>query len=80
MNPRSLARLKPLALVAPFAMAVPVTLYLVTYWLWIVPGNGEANFCFFQCIGYNVMVAALVINFVGASLRRDKALRVTARM
>lgn len=61
------------------ALPIPITLYLVTLWLWIEPGTGEANFCFFQCLAANVFLAALFINFCSASLRRDKALRYTQK-
>jgi phosphatidylinositol glycan class U len=80
LAPRSLARIKSFpALVALCGMVVPIALYLVTVWLWLEPGSGEANFCFFQCLAYNIFVAILLVQFCSASLRRDKALRVTEK-
>jgi len=52
---------------------------VVDNWLWLETGSGEANYLFFQCLAYNVFVAVLFLEFCGASLRRDKALRIAKK-
>ena len=80
MSPRSLARMNvPVCLIATCALMVPVTLYVVLYWMWLETGNGEANFLYFQCYAYNVFAAILFIQFAGASVERDKAVRLTLK-
>jgi GPI transamidase subunit PIG-U len=80
MNPRSLVRMMQIpSLIALCALPIPVTVYTVTYWMWLEPGNGEANFMYFQCLAYNVFVAVLFLGFCSASLRRDKAIRMTMK-
>ena len=66
--------------VSSLAIFVPVTLYIVTLWLWLETGSGEANFTFFQCLAYNAFLSAFVVEFCGASVRRDKALRLTEKI
>jgi GPI-anchor transamidase subunit U len=62
-----------------FALPVPISLYLVTLWMWLETGQGEANFTFFQCLAYCGFIATLFLEFCGASLRRDKVLRLTEK-
>ena len=79
-SPRSLARLRfAPSLIAFCGLIVPVSLYMVDYWLWLETGTGEANFVYFQCLAYNVFVAMLFLQFLSATLRRDKALRITEK-
>ena len=81
LSPRSMARLRKIpSIIAACALPVPVLLFIVTMNLWLVTGNGEANFVYFQCLAYNVFVVQIVVEFTGASLRRDKALRLTEKM
>lgn len=81
LSPRSMARLRKIpSLIATCALPVPILLFIVTMNLWLVTGNGEANFVYFQCLAYNVFLVQLVVEFTGASLRRDKALRLTEKM
>lgn len=78
MNPRALSYMHQLSsVIALFALPIPVILYMVGYWMWLEPGNGEANYLYFQCLAYNIGLAILFLNFCSASLRRDKALRMT---
>jgi hypothetical protein len=80
LSPRSLARMRVVpSVVALCALSIPVSLYVVNYWLWLETGSGEANFCYFQCLAYNIFVAVLFVQFCSATLRRDKALRVTEK-
>jgi len=81
MSPRSLARVRSkVAVVIICALPVPYLLFVVTYQLWLETGRGEVNFVYFQCLAYNAFESLLVIEFVGASLRRDKALRLTEKI
>jgi hypothetical protein len=78
--PRSCVRMRTaITLVALCAVPVPAILFVVMHWLWLVPGTGEANFLFFQALAYNAFVGLIAIEFTGASLRRDKALRLTEK-
>jgi hypothetical protein len=80
LSPRVLARMGVVrTLVSACAIAVPVLLYLVDYWMWLETGSGEANFLYFQCLAYNAFVGNLLVEFCGASVRRDKALRLTEK-
>ena len=63
--------------VALGAIPIPVLLYMVGYWMWMEPNTGEANYLYFQCLAYGVLCAILFLNFCSASIRRDKALRLT---
>ena len=79
--PRSLARMRiATSLVPAFAITVPISLYLVTLWLWLETGSGEANFTFFQCLAYCGFLATLFLEFCGSSMRRDKVLRLTEKL
>jgi phosphatidylinositol glycan class U len=80
LSPRSLSRMiKASSIVSLCALPIPTILYAVGYWMWLEPGNGEANYIFFQCLAYCVFVAILFLNFCSASIRRDKALRMTIK-
>jgi GPI-anchor transamidase subunit U len=80
LNPPSLARMFQIpSLIALCALPIPVILYMVGYWMWLEPGNGEANYLYFQCLAYGIFVAILFLNFCSASLRRDKALQLTEK-
>jgi phosphatidylinositol glycan class U len=80
MNPRSIVRMLQIpSIIAICAIPIPVIVYTVTYWMWLEPGNGEANFLYFQCLAYNVFVSILFLGFCSASLRRDKAIRLTRK-
>mmetsp|Transcript_11210 Transcript_11210/g.14754 ORF Transcript_11210/g.14754 Transcript_11210/m.14754 type:complete len:179 (-) Transcript_11210:426-962(-) len=75
MSPRSLARVNGMVcLVALFALCIPTILVVLLYWMWLEVGNGEANFLFFQCLAYNIFLLVLLLQFVHASVGRDKAL------
>ncbi|GAX15248.1 hypothetical protein FisN_1Hh685 [Fistulifera solaris] len=81
LSPKSLARLRAIpSLIAVSAFSIPVALYIVNTWLWLDTGSGEANFMYFQCLAYNAFVAIIFVQFVAASLRRDKALRLTEKV
>jgi len=77
MSTRSLARMGAVSAVALCAITVPVSLYVMDYWLWLETGTGNANFIFFQCLAYNCFATLICLDFVSATLKRDKALRLT---
>ena len=80
MNPRTIVYMNPIpTVIAICAIPIPVILYCVAYWMWLEPMNGEANFLYFQCLVYNVLIALLFLGFTAAALRRDKALRMTMK-
>ena len=79
--PRSLSRMRiATSLIPAFAITVPISLYLVTLWLWLETGSGEANFTFFQCLAYCGFLATFFLEFCGGSMRRDKVLRLTEKL
>jgi len=80
MSPRSLARINIISLIALCSIPVPVLLYILDYGLWLETGSGNANYIFFQCMAYNAFVVMIFLDFCGASLQRDKALRLTEKL
>lgn len=80
MSPRSLARMNTVSLIALCSIVVPVSLYVLDYGLWLETGSGNANYIFFQCLAYNAFVTIIFLDFCGATLQRDKALRLTERI
>ena len=80
LSPASCARMNPVVvMVAVVGAGVPVTLYIVLHPMWLVSNAGEANFIFFQCLAFQIFVANVGLQFVTASLQRDKALRLTEK-
>lgn len=80
LSPSSCARMQQIVtMVGIVGVGVPVSLYMVLHPLWLVSNAGEANFLFFQCLAYQILVANVLLQFVTASLQRDKALRMTAK-
>lgn len=80
LSPASCARMNPaVVVVAVVGAGVTVTLYVVLHPMWLISNVGEANFIFFQCLAYQVFVANVGLQFVAASLQRDKALRLTEK-
>eukprot|EP00562_Extubocellulus_spinifer_P007138 CAMPEP_0178517088 /NCGR_PEP_ID=MMETSP0696-20121128/25496_1 /TAXON_ID=265572 /ORGANISM="Extubocellulus spinifer, Strain CCMP396" /LENGTH=518 /DNA_ID=CAMNT_0020147479 /DNA_START=128 /DNA_END=1684 /DNA_ORIENTATION=- len=80
MAPRTIARMGNASLVSLFAIVVPATLNVMFYWLWLETGTGNANYMFFQCLAYNVFLAIITLDFISASMKRDKALRLTEKL
>ncbi len=75
---RSLARMGYLSLICLFAMPVPVILYVIDHYLWLESGSGNANFMFFQCLAYNLFIGMITIDLLSATMKRDKAIQLTA--
>lgn len=67
------------ALICLCALHVPIILYVTFYSMWLETGNGNANFLFFQCLAYNLFLGFITIDFISATVKRDKALRVIAK-
>jgi phosphatidylinositol glycan class U len=80
MEPRTVSRMGNASLVSIFAMVVPATLVVVFYWLWLETGTGNANYMFFQCLAYNVFLSIITLDYISATSKRDKALRLTEKL
>jgi hypothetical protein len=48
--------------------------------MWMETGSGNANFIFFQCVAYQIFVMNVFVDFCEASVKRDKALRMSEKM
>jgi phosphatidylinositol glycan class U len=48
--------------------------------MWLETNTGNANYVFFQCLAYNVFLSIILGQFCNASLQRDKALRLAAKI
>lgn len=79
MNPRSMVRMRDYVLVAFFALPVPILLFVTFHRMWMVTGNGNANYIFFQCYAYGMFVAMITLEFVNATVKRDKVLRMVEK-
>jgi len=79
MSPRTLARTTHKSLVSLAALPVPIILYVMDYWLWLETGSGNANYIYFQCLAYNTFCAIILMDFLTALMRREKALRLTEK-
>ena len=78
--PRTIARMGNASLVSIFAIVVPATLVVMFYWLWLETGTGNANFMFFQCLAYNVFLSIITLDYISATVKRDKALRLMEKL
>lgn len=77
LSPRSLCRVGIPSLVALVSLPVPLSLYILDWYMWLETGAGNANFIYFQCLAYNAFCAMLFIDFCGATVRRQTALHLT---
>jgi phosphatidylinositol glycan class U len=68
-----------LSLIALAALPVTILLFIITYGLWVESATGNANYIYFQCLAFNLLYSVIVLDFIGATVRRDKALRVTKK-
>lgn len=80
MAPRTVSRMGNASLVSIFAIVVPATLVIMFYWLWLETGTGNANYMFFQCLAYNVFLSIITLDCISATVKRDKALRLTEKL
>ena len=63
-----------------FALVVPLLLFVMDYWLWLETGSGNANYMFFQCLAFNVFFGIITADFISATVKRDKTLRLTEKV
>ena len=74
-----MVRMRDYVLVAFFALPVPILLFVTFHKMWLVTGNGNANYIFFQCYAYGMFVAMITLEFVNATVKRDKVLRMVEK-
>jgi len=79
LNPRTIVRMKNPSLVSIFALPVPILLFVTFHRMWLVTGNGNPNYIYFQCVAYCVFVSIITIEFIGASVKRDKVRRLVEK-
>lgn len=80
LSPKSLSRVRILTLISLLALPVPIVMYTFDYWLWLEPGSGNPNYMFFMGMAFETFFALIFLDFLMASLKRDKALRVTEKI
>ena len=76
MNPRTIVRMRDVSLISLFAIPVPILLFITFHRMWLVTGNGNPNYIFFQCFAYGLFVCIISLDFVSATVKRDKVLRM----
>ncbi|KAL9188289.1 hypothetical protein ACHAXT_006667 [Thalassiosira profunda] len=76
INPRTIVRMRNPALVSFFALPVPMLLFVTFHRMWLVTGNGNPNYIFFQCFAYGLFVTIITMEFVSATVKRDKVIRM----
>lgn len=72
-------RMRDSSLIALFALPVPVSLFATFHQMWLVTGNGNPNYLFFQCFAYGLFVAVILLDVVSATVKRDKVLRMAMK-
>ena len=72
-------RMRDSSLIALFALPVPVSLFVTFHQMWLVTGNGNPNYLFFQCFAYGLFVAVILLDVVSATVKRDKVLRMAIK-
>ena len=79
LNPRSIVRMRDTSLVALCALPVPISLFVTFHQMWLVTGNGNPNYLFFQCFAYGLFVAVILLDVVSATVKRDKVRRMSEK-
>ena len=79
LNPRTIARMRDASLVSLFALPVPILLFITFHRMWLVTGNGNPNYIFFQCFAYGLFVSIITLDFISATVKRDKVLRMVEK-
>ena len=64
------------ALIAFFALPVPILLFMTFHQMWLVTGNGNPNYIYFQCFAYGMFVIIISMEFVSSTVKRDKVRRM----
>lgn len=47
--------------------------------MWLITGNGNPNYLFFQCFAFGLFVAVILLDVVSATVKRDKVRRMVAK-
>lgn len=76
MSPRTISRMR-FAFLSILCLFVTIPLFAFFCWLWLETGSGNPNFLYFQCLLSNFFVISTTIDFVNATVMRDKARRIT---
>ena len=76
LNPRTIVRMRNPSIIAFFALPVPILLFITFHRMWLVTGNGNPNYIFFQCFAYGMFVIIISMDFVSASVKREKVRRM----
>eukprot|EP00804_Cyclotella_cryptica_P017029 CCRYP_003281-RA/>CCRYP_003281-RA protein AED:0.10 eAED:0.10 QI:315/1/1/1/1/1/3/44/640 len=79
LNPRTIVRMRDPSLIAFFALPVPMILFVTFHRMWLVTGNGNPNYIFFQCFAYGLFVAVITLDVVSATVKRDKVRRMVVK-
>ena len=79
LNPRTIARMRSASLISLFALPVPILLFITFHRMWLVMGNGNPNYIFFQCFAYGLFVSTITLDFISATVKRDKVLRMVEK-
>jgi phosphatidylinositol glycan class U len=64
------------SLISFCALPVPIILFITFHRMWLVSGNGNANYIYFQCLAYGMFVLIITMDFVSATVKRDKVRRM----
>lgn len=78
-NPRTVVRMKDSSLISFFALPVPISLFVTFHQMWLITGNGNPNYLFFQCFAFGLFVAVILLDVVSATVKRDKVRRMVAK-
>jgi len=79
LNPRTIARMRNPSLISFFALPVPILLFVTFHRMWLVTGNGNPNYIYFQCFAYGMFVCIITMEFVSATVKRDKVRRMVEK-
>jgi GPI-anchor transamidase subunit U len=79
LNPRTVVRMRDPSLVSFCALPVPILLFITFHRMWLVTGNGNPNYIYFQCFAYGMFVVIISMDFVSATVKRDKVRRMIER-
>ena len=47
--------------------------------MWLVTGNGNPNYIYFQCFAYGMFVIIISMEFVSSTVKRDKVRRMVEK-
>ena len=79
LEPRTLTRMAHFTIIILLAIPVTIGLFIVDHWLWLSSGAGNPNYLFFQSLAYSIFFMILTLQFISATMKRDKALRLTEK-